>query len=764
MNSLIIHDKFNIIGDYNSEFTTKELNTWIANIFNNNDTCWSNDIIHQFIYNEIYLNKQDEMSEIIKVIDKTIEKQIVSRTKNIVPLIRKNKFTLNDMENSLISMLDIIKKINDTLYLINRKKYDFFNLEKNGEFVRFYWGMSVIYQLSLKHIFSKFIDNCIIKKFFDSHLTLLDDDIQPNIKAICAFMYRIKSYDNGCYDYFTKNLVKNLESLMNIDNNIKLPINMGIFSKFNNYNFMINNYKKISEYYDFIDNNTKENLKNTLIANISDILLEIYNKNYSKSQSNIIMNFSMKNIDNIKLVWDSMKKSENNYNKNNLNNSVTQFVNTSIENLIPECNTIKGFNNFIQLFDSCINLIEIFEEEDYMTSLNNKFNNNLRKIISSNDKFIDIMCTIINKKLKEVKEVIVGNDTNHENIVTSCTNTLKLLNFVNNKDVFYAKYCNFLVQRLLNGTDLSIERNMIDNIQEIQDYTYVRKLHKMIDDILISNESLKNYNSIKINQYQGPVTKNKSESRIDNDFRQNKLSLITFSHNIWDISINKYSIPNEAINSFPEQLRSYLLTYNTFYKKKFPNKNLNWLLEMGIIDVSMDFAGKKYNLKVTPYQMIVIEMFNDKTMLSMGLLLDKLSECTGIKKDSKILDNVIKSLLISGLFLKRGTFIIFKKDFSVKNENISLIDYYNNVSSYDISVEKQIEKQITLDREIIVQANIINLLKITNMSVESLYSLLQENLQQYFEFDKSFLMKNLDCLMKKDYIDHKNDEFQYLLL
>ena len=41
---------------------------------------------------------------------------------------------------------------------------------------------------------------------------------------------------------------------------------------------------------------TKENLKNTLIANISDILLEIYNKNYSKSQSKIIMNFSMKNI------------------------------------------------------------------------------------------------------------------------------------------------------------------------------------------------------------------------------------------------------------------------------------------------------------------------------------------------------------------------------------------------------------------------------------------------------------------------------------
>ena len=57
MDGLIINDKFNIIGNYNSNFGKTQLKSWISHLFNNNESSYSNDIIHQYLYDYTYLKK-----------------------------------------------------------------------------------------------------------------------------------------------------------------------------------------------------------------------------------------------------------------------------------------------------------------------------------------------------------------------------------------------------------------------------------------------------------------------------------------------------------------------------------------------------------------------------------------------------------------------------------------------------------------------------------------------------------------------------------
>ena len=103
----------------------------------------------------------------------------------------------------------------------------------------------------------------------------------------------------------------------------------------------------------------------------------------------------------------------------------------------------------------------------------------------------------------------------------------------------------------------------------------------MIEDINNSLMNMENYNMIKINQ---------TNNSVDKNFNVNKLHTLTFSYNAWDICLNKTNTNLKDFSKFTHspQLKSYLLTFDKFYKTKFPGRNLNWYLEMGSIEVSFN--------------------------------------------------------------------------------------------------------------------------------------------------------------------------------
>ena len=739
MDGLIINDKFNIIGNYNSNFGKTQLKSWISHLFNNNESSYSNDIIHQYLYDYTYLKKND-VDELFNIINKTVEKEIIIRVKNITPKIRKNAFNLNEFQNVLNSILNVVKKINDTVYILNKHRNKYFNTE---EFVKYYWGMSIVYKFSLHHIFSKFIDHTIIKKYIENNMVALDDENKNGLIHLFRFVYKLKNYIPECFEYFSQNFINNMDNHMNQEAENNIPINMGVFSYFNEFNKKMNIYNQIDEYYNFIDKDTKKKLINNLTKNLADILIKIFECNISKNEIKIVMDFSHKNHSSIENVWKQMENSDSVYDKNLFVNVIMKFINNKIEILVPDCKTMSGFIKFIEFFDKAISLNNIFNNDENLTTLGNKFSSNLQSVISSNNEFIDIMCKLINNKMKEIDQF----DTNEDNL-RSITNIIQLLNYIQNKDVFYAKYSHYLMTRLLSKTNMNYEKKLVDTIESIQDYSYVKKLHKMIEDINNSLMNMENYNMIKINQ---------TNNSVDKNFNVNKLHTLTFSYNAWDICLNKTNTNLKDFSKFTHspQLKSYLLTFDKFYKTKFPGRNLNWYLEMGSIEVSFN----KMKLIVNPYQMCVIEMFNDNDSLSMEEITDYLENCFGKNN----YDSIVKSFVISGLLTKDNLQIKLNSNFSDSKEVINLIEIYNNISNYDTKVEEKIKRQITLDRETVIQANIINILKLQSMTAEVLHQTLTKNLEKYFEVDKKLVDDNLKEMLSKDYLSHQDNHYKYMI-
>jgi hypothetical protein len=746
MDRLIIHDKFNIIGNYNSNFRKENMSSWIKELFQNKQSGYSNDLIHQYLYSYLFLNNNNNVEDIINIIDKAIGIEINFRVKNILPKIRKNNFSLSDFKYLVDSILETIRKINDTVFIINKYRNKYFN---TIEYKKYYWGMSIIYKVALNNIFSKLIDHSIIKKYLESNMIEKEDENKNDIKNIFYFMYKIKNYNPQCFEYFINNFVNNVDAHMNEDEYISNSVNLGIFALFKNFNSKMKTFKEFDEYYSFIDKETKKNLTIKLTNNLVSVLSNIFSYNISKNEIKIVMNFCHKNLENIKRVWSNLNESDSIYEKELFINTIMNFINSKFELLVPDCKTFDGFNNFIHFFDRAITLDKIINKDsDNLTHLSEKLSNNLQNVIASDKKFIDIMCQIINKKMIEISVM----NNNPENSASIC-NILQLLNYVNEKDVFYAKYSQYLIGRLLSSPNLYFEKQIVDTIESIQDYSYVKKLHKMIDDIGISESNLNNYKLIKINQ---------KENTVDSNFSLDKLDLITFSYNVWDISLNKNKKQITDFSNFVEnsQLKSYLLTYEKFYKTKYSGRSLSWFLEMGSIQVGTVCNKNEYTLLLNLYQMALLELFNQKDSISEEDVIDYMTKCFGKNLDTY--QNVIKSFLISGILMKTAK-LEYNSNFTNSTSLVNLIQIYNNVSSYEIKIDKQIESQITLDREIVIQANIINLLKIQKMNLDGIYHKLSDTLCKYFTVDKNIVKENLDILTKKEYITSNSDEYSNIV-
>ena len=131
---MFVNDKFNIIGDYTSNFKKNDLDHWINSLFKNDHTHYSNDLIHQYLYKNLFLEKND-VNDIVDIVSKSLEKEISVRVKNILPRIRKNNFTMKDFENTLDSILSSVGKLNSTICIIDKFRNKYFDC---SEFKKYY--------------------------------------------------------------------------------------------------------------------------------------------------------------------------------------------------------------------------------------------------------------------------------------------------------------------------------------------------------------------------------------------------------------------------------------------------------------------------------------------------------------------------------------------------------------------------------------------------------------------------------------------------
>lgn len=745
---MIIKDKFNIIKiNTNQYFDIEDISNWITDVFNKENTKTLHSYnIHQILYNDYFLKKKN-IFDFVKMLKDSISKNIESRARLISSEIKRGKFKMKSLELVINKLLDNLEYIDKSLYLLNRYYDNLYPLIEY-EYVRYPWGKSIVFKEGLKIIYTKFIDNFNIKKFINNELFSLDLDIKDSIINLNNFMLKLKIYSNDLYESYTNSLILNLKTLFIIDEDLVQNINMGIFQDIMSFNKIINIYSKLIDYYSFLENSVKEILTLNLSINISKYLCNILNteKNYK-----LILNFCSKNIDQILLVCEnllvddstneSLKKYKTlNNNKNYNFNKIYGAINNFFSSVIPSS---LGFNyDFERFLDEFNNIFNMYNKLEKIVKIDSKLLLLNDKNFCDDKEKISIICKVIHKK-------IINDHTDDD--IEYCKNILKLTYSINkNQDIFLATYCKYLVQRLLNYKKIEFENKLIEILEDIKGISYVNKMKKMIYDISTSQENLENYNMVKINQVNNTLA---------DSFKQENLNLVTFSYNVWDIALNKEKLEQNDIMNMPSQLKSYMHSFNQFYKVKYSDKrNLNWLFEMGSIELTLRVNDADLKIIASPYQSVVLELFN--TTDSMSLTYIKNHPVISNLDDKKFND-LIKSLVVSRLFSISDDVLTFSPD-NINQASLSLLDYYNNISDYEVKMDKQIEKQISLDRDLVLQVNIINLLKTNSLDTNEIQTKLETQMSTYFEVKEPEIKSCMETLIQKDYIQLNENKYVYV--
>ncbi len=304
---------------------------------------------------------------------------------------------------------------------------------------------------------------------------------------------------------------------------------------------------------------------------------------------------------------------------------------------------------------------------------------------------------------------------------------LLLLNNIKEKDVFIQKYHNELIKRLLSTkTIISLEKKLAETLCRVFGEKEIKKINKCINDYITSCEQ---------NAIFGP--------------QQFTTTMITTSYEAWNINYNNGFLDklSDSVN-YTNGLLNFIDNYSKFYKSIINDKKkLIWLLQYGEVEVEYN----NYTLKMLPLQLIILEMFNTNTTLSIkDILTTKLLS----NYQSEYLNNIIKSLVISGLLVNNNNNLTLTTNVN----NTDLINSYyncnNGISSEEITIS--VDELIVTSRKDITCAWINSILKKGDKTFDELFNIISCEIK-VFPLDKTILQEALNYMIKQDYIRKSDD-------
>jgi hypothetical protein len=317
---------------------------------------------------------------------------------------------------------------------------------------------------------------------------------------------------------------------------------------------------------------------------------------------------------------------------------------------------IKFKNNI----DNGYNNLEIYYSIEKILPLldNNRLNNNILKyfedIYKLDDKILDYILIILHIKILKLEKNII-----------SIKNILNFIVLYNNKDLLWIKYYKYLTIRIKYYS----KYNLINNITieyENKIYNYLinykytdNKINNIILNLLDSIKNTDNIHNLKIN------------SNID-------INLKLANYIIYDKTnyiINKYKLID--YNSYPDNIKGYLLIGKKYYEKTFEYKILTWDLENSLINFNIN--NTNIISKILQY-IIIIHINNNKNTIEelINNIYDKSSDNYNIVK--LLLYNYIRNLEENNIIIYDNS--ILKINDSLSNIIIDISDYNPDKKKY----------------------------------------------------------------------------------
>jgi hypothetical protein len=673
---MAIYDKFNVIENHlKSEYSEKILLSKVDNYLENYITTDMKILLPDFLKQIEWFNLIS-IDNLLKKVDYYIKNHLIQRRNNIRSNIKKDNFTLDDLNNFISNFINKLESLNSLIKLENNK------IIKEG-----------IQQLSILIISDSFI------------LMFIEEQISENVNIakLIEITKNINQYDN--FETYNKiiQLIGNVYKKKILDQEEPpLSTNLKILYDFRE---SMNYCKKLMEIFDYI--------KNDFIK----INYQIYHLLFDKL-TNIIKNNS---IDEITYLFE-----------NEWININTILVKISFEDKDKLLNVLSSeFMTFtdktLKIDNKSDNIFKIINILKYMEIIinNNQFKEIINQQISKSISVDDINKNIdyLMKEQYELGDYLIDN----EKVIIftkqiSCL--INLISGIKNKDVFINKYHENLVARLTymlcknfrQTKFFELENKNIELLKIKLGDKMIYKLVKVLNDTY--NSCINNINFNKL---------------IYDNFT-NKMTVITTSYNNWNVNLNE-GIINDAIIQNIENtiLGKHMKNYSSFYKLNNENKILNWFPHFG--EVNITYMNKE--IIMLPLQFMVLEQFENTNKIQ---LKDILELSIFQNYHSKFVNDIIGSLITSNILqTKNEKYLILNNNNPdiIKN---NLIEIFFTLSDYAIIFEQRKYDELILSRTEIICANINHIVKKNPLSKIELFKKLCDDINVFELTEDNFLI------------------------
>ncbi|GMM28818.1 cullin [Martiniozyma asiatica (nom. inval.)] len=373
--------------------------------------------------------------------------------------------------------------------------------------------------------------------------------------------------------------------------------------------------------------------------------------------------------------------------------------------------------------------------------------------------------SIANKKNKftEFLSLYISHYINNsDTIIFSIEETIALVTYLKDKDMFEAYYKQHLARRLLSTNNNSLldgEISVLTKLKIELGSHFTQSLEGMIKDITnsqtLSNEFL--------------------------NINDNSISSIDFSPTLLTTA-NWPTQPSTLSGiTLPTEMRNITKIFEDWYSEKFEGRRLHWC-NVGHVTVSISISERKRKAIMSPICAIILQCFDDDSSITLNLILQR----TGIDPTE-----AIKSLV--GLMSGKTRFIINKISLPMTESGKKRIDLRKNAeliindnwkskeSKVKVSLpsaippniltdiptsnnkKESVENQLLVERGQLVDSAIVRVMKSRKLLAhETLVLAVGDILKSRFEVTGRLIKERLSNLLDEGYLEREEGNYKYI--
>ncbi|KAG8045162.1 hypothetical protein GUJ93_ZPchr0008g11468 [Zizania palustris] len=308
---------------------------------------------------------------------------------------------------------------------------------------------------------------------------------------------------------------------------------------------------------------------------------------------------------------------------------------------------------------------------------------------------------------------------------------VKLLSYINDKDLFGEFYRKKLGKRLLferNRND-EHEKMVLSKLKRFFGAVFTSKMEGMINDIALSKEHQSDFEEYISNnsELKSPVYLN--------------VTVMTSGH--WP------NFKNYDIN-LPSDMVKYVEIFKVYYHSYKKQRKLTWIYSLGSCIVIGRFDAKPVELFLNTYQSALLLLFNEADRLSYSEIVTqlKLSDDDAVRvlhslscAKYKILNKEPSNISISP-----NDVFEFNSGFTPRSRRIK-------VPVPPAEEKKRVVEAVHKDRKCAIDASIVRIMKSRKvMSHQHLVSECLEQLNRTFKPDITAIKRSIESLIQKEYL------------